>query len=42
MKTLNVYLEAVDAIPKEIKKQTEISFTISDRIQETLERRGWN
>lgn len=42
MKTSNVYLEAIDAIPKEIKKQTEMSFAISDRIQETLERRGWN
>lgn len=42
MKTSNVYLEAVGTIPKEIKKQTEISFAISDRIQETLDRKGWN
>lgn len=42
MKTSNIYLESVAAIPKEIRKQTEMSFAISDRLQEMLDRRGWN
>ncbi len=40
MKASNAYLDAVKDIPKEIKKQTQISFAIADRLQAILSERG--
>lgn len=41
MKTANIYMEAVKSIPAEITKQTELSFSVADKIQEVLSSKGW-
>lgn len=42
MKTTGIYMEAVKGIPAEITKQTELSFSVADKIQEVLSSKGWS
>lgn len=42
MKTANIYMETVKGIPAEITKQTELSFSVADKIQDILSRKGWS
>lgn len=42
MKTAHIYMEAVKNIPAEITKQTELSFSVADKIQEVLSSKGWS